>query len=1535
MNLNHLIRRKINRLTAKWLAVVTICMAGMLAQLPAAAQTIHPVTASLQLVPPYSVYLADYAAPGNDKLRVILTLNDLSQASYTIRLRIKVELNGRTIMQTDPAWRPSGITLLPGMPQVIAGAQLQDYLVTNHLQFLDGFSKDNYERTKALPEGAYRICIMAYDYYRNDNVAVSNEGCNIFFFQKKEPPVLNTPLCNTRVDRKDPQFLTFNWSMRNTPSPFAGASGTGYRFELFEVRPAGSNPEYIVRSSKPVYTATTDGLMLVYGPGEPRLMDSMQYVWRVQAFDKDGRDAYQNNGYSPACVFTYGGVDPFMAANIGRPELFGESLGERSGKWWWHISNGKTVDGWNIQYRKQAATSNKNDAHEWNKQYVTDSLLHLFNLESENTYEAQVQPVIRGITGSWSETAVFKTLPKRVYECGKNDTAAFGLGQAGAGQPLNSAVAGMVIRVGDFDMQLLQVSGGNGRFTGYGAVATPLLGLRLNVKFADAVINDRLQLTQGEVIALSDGIDAWIKDRTQVGRDVDVIKGWTEKMPDFETASLPVLIDFARELLGISDDIWKDTYVFTEAERKDVQDALAEVKAAMKDLEDGNPDNDAAAEKKLRTTLKKARPLLEKLSNNIGKGVLVRLGLTRKKLYKAVVSNYIKEIKALSGNVFNRPATSDMAMHGPAYEEDHWMFMAGLPACIKALDKSRQEQLAGYLQQKISVDTEWDKYVETLQEKIAGKQADEQFFDKVEKDIDAAGKNKADLTVESWSQDNGNSWNETNERFCTYVLEEFDAAQQEMQLLNSLVVDFSTNLSELSKDEGEYILNYGAKVRLKKGLQYTDGKVKVDGKTYVPIHGAQEHDFKGFYEETILRGIEKTPGKDSYNIDTLNKRMAWLDQSYYEKISELSRVYAREFFNNAIRNQALNRSKALEIAAWLDKINESVYDQYLKLAWADRSEQEIGLYEMGFSLGSWQDFEAAIKEFILIVNNKNAALSAAAKQWYGATTLEYKDPIREKIIKKILWQFKDQDYLNLSITLRDSVLFILNAGNLHSWNLGDKIAMQLVIKVDSLQQKAWMELLTKGNRLRELFSHVDGDEFSEMILGLSTMVVKHFKRPANFLPEDAILKGRYLPFKEGLFTGYVLSKWIDANGYISLSTRPQISFDQKDAEGIKATEWVYIDFKSSFKLNDNLTFRKGGRQAMPALLAYALFNEEQNRRRWDAAKFTLDVALLFTGVGEINAAIQAGTKLERAIRITKAVADIGLGLGDIVVNDVLATKLNGTKEGKEFLDTWNTIQLYYGLGSVTTEIGLYARKLYKQGKLLKDMNNGMAFSDELKEELDDVMDGVKKETGVADDATTTTTTPAKVVPAWETYLRSLGYSMFEEIDGNVFFRDGMGRLGRVTDKTQPAQIDWFTQLSGGSWQVHQQNASAYLRFKYGNNVFQQLKVKIHHVNGSSVDCYLDDVVLTNNGSYIISDAKHSQQAQIVDGVSVPQYTKNQTDGYQWIIDGSAARIEVIGYKGGVVIPKGVDLLPALENKILILTNDSNGILTELSTFRTR
>jgi len=954
---------------------------------------------------------------------------------------------------------------------------------------------------------------------------------------------------------------------------------------------------------------------------------------------------------------------------------------------------------------------------------MTDTVFHLFSLEPDNTYEAQVQPVIRGISGSWSEKVVFRTMPKRVYECGKNDTTNNGLGANAAGQPLNSAIAGMVVRVGDFDMQLLEVSGGNGRFSGYGAIATPLLGMRLNVKFADVQINDKLVLTQGEVVALTDGIDAWIKDRTKVNKDVETIKSWTEKMPDFETGSLGEIKDFAKELLGISDGIWNDTYVYTEEERKDVQAALAEVKAAMQELEDNDPTNDAAAEKKLRQTLKKVEPLLEKLSNNIGKGVLVKLGLTRKKLYKAIVANYIKELKASAATTRNDlEFSSHVAKHGPNNEDNiRWFVDAALPACMKSLSAEKQLALADYLQEKVSADEDWDTYAAALQQKIEKQEADETLFKNVETEI-------ADKEVSDWAALNGSRWNDANEHLCSYVLDDYDAAQQQMDYLNTFVIDPDESFLVITLPSKDKVFPYGVQVRFYKDVK--DGKdnnIIIDGKEYKPLYSSGDQTFKGFYDISILAKVEQN--KDgTYSTKALDEKKGWLkEDGNYKVISQLKKTYSREFFEDMKGRPGVDLDQAMRIAQLIEKINKDVYNEYLKVAWYDRTDQEKAWYDIGVALSSVEDFQAALKRYVDDIENRKRILSNAARKWY--TTPKEKDSIRNHILKKILWQFRDADYLSLNNAQRDSVLHILTDGNLHSWNLGDQIAMKLVTRVPDVDQKGWLDIISKGSCLSDLFTDVDGDEFNDMMIGLSKMVMDHFKKPENFTLEDAIADQKYLIFKEGLFTGNVLEESIDENGNIIMKTRRQFTWDLKKVN-VKATEWIIVDFRSPFKLNDKLSFVEGAKIPMPAILAYAMFNEENNRRIGRTGKFVFDIALTAVGLYELRAAVQAASALEKALRVTKAVVDLAVGVGDIIISDVLLEKLNASPQGKKFLSTWNTIQLYYGIGSIGAEVGMYVRNLYKQGKEWKNLQN-FTNEDELAEKMNEVLKGVQKETGIA------------------------------------------------------------------------------------------------------------------------------------------------------------------------------------------------------------
>ncbi|PWV46176.1 deaminase domain-containing protein [Chitinophaga sp. S165] len=490
----------------------------------------YPVTASTQIIPPYSVYLPDYAVAGSDKLRVILVQNDLTLPSYNIRLRMTVEQNGTVIMRTAAMFNPKPLSLSAGIPTIIGGIDLADYLNPANIEYSGGFSRDQYEKTRSLPEGAYRISFTAFDYSR-PQVQVSNMGSNVFFFRKSDPPLLNLPICNSRVEKLDPQFVTFNWSSRNSPNPLPG-SGTEYVFSLYEVRPAGSNPDYILRSAKPIYTVVTQSNTIAYGPGEPQLRDSMQYVWVVQARDKSGRDMFSNQGLSQSCTFTYLGNNPFTQGNIQKPLLKGRSTGERSLRFNWEPADAVyKVEAYRVQYR--AAKTGDTEFDWQTEEKKGDTALSVNSLEPGRVYEGRMQWKIAGIYGPPSDVVTVKTDSAKTFVCGDAGRIPVPTNK----EPLASLSIGKIIRVGNFDIILTEAKGSNGKFSGKGRVITLGFGIGLQMEFKDISINTDMVVTAGNVYASTEGIDKFVNDKLDEqhgGNDVGDVKNG-DIVPDIVT----------------------------------------------------------------------------------------------------------------------------------------------------------------------------------------------------------------------------------------------------------------------------------------------------------------------------------------------------------------------------------------------------------------------------------------------------------------------------------------------------------------------------------------------------------------------------------------------------------------------------------------------------------------------------------------------------------------------------------------------------------------------------------------------------------------------------------------------------------------------------------------------------------------------------------------------------------------------------------------------------------------------------------------
>jgi hypothetical protein len=482
--------------------LITGCLTvGLLSIASLVHAQFYPVQSTPQLVPPYSVYLSDYATPGNEKLRVILIQRDLTQPAYQLRLVMSVELNGKIIMRTSRTYNPPPISLNPGLPTVISGGELAPYLDSRNIDFV-GYSKEQYEKTKALPEGSYQITFTAYD-YRRQEVQVSNAGGTFYYLAKSEPPMINYPACGSKVLMRTPQQIVFSWLSRNTSSPNSVAD-TEYQLELFETRPAGRNPNDIALSTQPVFKTLLSTTQYVYTPADPLLLENMTYVWRVRAIDRNGKDAFRNNGYSEVCTFVYGSTDPDMSIGVVK-NLQAESESERKGRIWWDTGD---FDSYRTYYRKTG------EGYEWFAANVTKEELaqaaktngevKLFDLEPDTEYETRVQGKKGGYFGGYTDIVKFRTRPHKVAQCGDNTAMPFG----DATKPLNTVIKGTIVQLDDMEMVLLDVVPlGGGWYKGIAKTSIPYFGgANFALQFDRLFIDENRVAGYGRVNYISKGI---------------------------------------------------------------------------------------------------------------------------------------------------------------------------------------------------------------------------------------------------------------------------------------------------------------------------------------------------------------------------------------------------------------------------------------------------------------------------------------------------------------------------------------------------------------------------------------------------------------------------------------------------------------------------------------------------------------------------------------------------------------------------------------------------------------------------------------------------------------------------------------------------------------------------------------------------------------------------------------------------------------------------------------------------------------------
>ena len=485
-----------------WLMVLVI---GLLALSQQGQAQNRPVTSTLQITPPYSVYLADYARPGSEQMQLYLLLRDLTEPAYDVRLRLTIEGSGIRL-QTDPNFLPPPITLEGGSPLIVSGQDLAPYLDSRHLLF-SGITRQAYEERRALPEGFYQFSVEVLDYRRSDRV-LSRAATFMAWLTLNEPPRITAPICGSTQPLQEPQHLLLQWIDGGNAA--VGSMTTEYELTLVEVFPKERNVEDAIRSSVPLLQTTTTQTSYLYGLTDAALIPGQKYALRVRALDTEGRAMFKNQGYSEVCSFTYGEGDPLAPPDGIR--IYAEEA--RKALVNWHLAI--TPESYRVQYRRKAdqdeqdedeADQDEQDDEElsWFGVETSEEQVVLRDLEPETSYEVRVASLFSGTVSRYSSIESFTTPALTYAACGAAPPPPI----TASTIPLTTAIAGQYWQVGDFRMQVRQVRGGDGVYSGWGVMEVPYLGVQLPVKFEKVWVDEEYNLVRGEVIALSEGVDGF------------------------------------------------------------------------------------------------------------------------------------------------------------------------------------------------------------------------------------------------------------------------------------------------------------------------------------------------------------------------------------------------------------------------------------------------------------------------------------------------------------------------------------------------------------------------------------------------------------------------------------------------------------------------------------------------------------------------------------------------------------------------------------------------------------------------------------------------------------------------------------------------------------------------------------------------------------------------------------------------------------------------------------------------------------------
>ena len=447
---------------------------------------LYPVQVTPQLIPPYSLQVSEYYSPTSltsSKLNLLLLLRDVTKPQMRVRLRMTIESQGVSIKtREDIAYTP--ITIYSGEPKYVQPAELAEYFAPNNIE-ISGLSPQDYQTTGRLPEGYYTFCFQLVDIASGQTV--SNKGCAYAWMAASEPPFLVLPNKGEAITPVNPQNLFFQWTPRQGANPNA-YQNVEYVFTLKEITDSTVSPEAAFFTSPIFFADTVTNTNQAYTPSYPQLIPGRNYAWQVQVRTQAGRDPVQfkNNGYSEISWFQYKNDCPQLTA------ITATVRGQQTTIQW--QPNARHLE-YQLNYREA-----NNAGAEWFSVTNTKPSVTIRDLKVGKTYEYKVGSACETSLISFNPPGNFTTSAdstiSTITQCGVlpalNDTASNNL--------LASLAKDDIIKAGDYNVKVIDASGGNGVFSGTGYTPISWLGdMNIAVKFDNVTINAAYQLVRGRI----------------------------------------------------------------------------------------------------------------------------------------------------------------------------------------------------------------------------------------------------------------------------------------------------------------------------------------------------------------------------------------------------------------------------------------------------------------------------------------------------------------------------------------------------------------------------------------------------------------------------------------------------------------------------------------------------------------------------------------------------------------------------------------------------------------------------------------------------------------------------------------------------------------------------------------------------------------------------------------------------------------------------------------------------------------------------